>query len=100
MPVEDVRLARENRDREILSLETTTALSREIAAECDSRLEVIGVASTGEESGRVEIFVTVRGCHEEPCIVMVNLARLGRQAFERDLREKLHSAFSAHMPVP
>jgi hypothetical protein len=81
---------------EILSLDTVTALSREVAAEYDSRLEVIGVASTAGESSRVEVFVTVRGCHQEPCVLMVNLTRQGHQAFERDLREKLRRALVAH----
>jgi hypothetical protein len=81
---------------EILSIDTVTALSRDVAAEYDSRLQVIGVASTAGESSRVEVFVTVRGCHQEPCVLMVNLTRQGHQAFERDLRDKLHRALVAH----
>jgi len=81
---------------EILSIDTVTELSRDVATEYDSRLEVIGVASTAGESSRVEVFVTVRGCHREPCILMVNLTRQGHQAFERDLREKLRRALTAH----
>ena len=81
---------------EILSIDTVTALSRDVAAEYDSRLEVIGVASTAGESSRVEVFVTVRGCHQEPCVLMVNLTRHGHQAFERDLREKLRRALLTH----
>jgi hypothetical protein len=81
---------------EILSIDTVTALSRDVAAEYDSRLEVIGVASTAGESSRVEVFVTVRGCHQEPCVLMVNLTRKGHQAFERDLREELRRALVTH----
>jgi hypothetical protein len=81
---------------EILSIDTVTALSRELAAEYDSRLEIIGVASTAGESSRVEVFVTVRGCHQEPCVLMVNLTRQGQQAFERDLREELRRALVTH----
>jgi hypothetical protein len=54
------------------------------------------VASTAGESSRVEVFVTVRGCHQEPCVLMVNLTRQGHQAFERDLREKLRRALVTH----
>jgi hypothetical protein len=79
----------------VLSIDTIKALSQDIAAEYDSRLEVIGIASTDGESGRVEILVTIRGCHEEPCVVMVNLTRLGQAAFERDLRNKLRGALAA-----
>jgi hypothetical protein len=81
---------------EILSIDTVTALSRDVAAEYDSRLEVIGVASTAGENSRVEVFVTVRGCHQEPCVLMVNLSRQGQEAFERDLRENLRRALVTH----
>jgi hypothetical protein len=81
---------------EILSIDAVTELSRDVAAESDSRLEVIGVASTAGESSRVEVFVTVRGCHQEPCVLMVNLTRQGHQAFEHDLRESLHRALAEH----
>jgi hypothetical protein len=84
---------------DILSIDTVTALSRDVAAEYDSRLEVIGVASTAGESSRVEVFVTVRGCHEEPCVLMVNLSRQGHQAFERDLRRNLRRALIEHTPA-
>ena len=77
---------------EILSIDAVTTLSREVAAEYDSRLEVIGVTSTAGESSRVEVFVTLRGCHQEPCILMANLTRQGHQAFERDLRAQLRRA--------
>ena len=80
----------------ILSIDTIEALSEDIAAEYDSRLDVLGVASTDGETGRVEILVTVRGCHEEPCMLMVNLTRLGQRAFERDLRSRLRDALIAH----
>jgi hypothetical protein len=83
---------------DILSIDTVTELSRDVAAEYDSRLEVIGVTSTAGESSRVEVFVTIRGCHQEPCVLMVNLTRQGQQAFERDLRENLHHALRAHSP--
>jgi len=80
----------------ILSIDDVVALSRDVAAEYDSRLQVIGVTSTAGESSRVEVLVTVRGCHREPCVLMVNLTRQGQEAFERDLREKLRRALLAH----
>jgi hypothetical protein len=81
---------------ELLSMDTVTTLSREVAAEYDSRLEVIGVTATAGESSRVEVLVTVRGCHQDPCVLMVNLTRRGQEAFERDLRDKLKHALMAH----
>jgi len=79
-----------------LSIDAVTTLSRDVAAEYDSRLEVIGVTSTAGDSSRVEVFVTVRGCHQEPCVLMVNLTRHGQEAFERDLREMLQRTLLAH----
>ena len=71
-------------DVDTLTIDTITRISRQIAADYDPRLHVIGVASTDGESGRVELLVTIRGCHEEPCVIMLNVTRLGRESFERD----------------
>jgi len=60
-----------------LSIDAVTTLSRDVAAEYDSRLEVVGVTSTAGDNSRVEVLVTVRGCHQEPCVLMVNLTRQG-----------------------
>ena len=79
-----------------LSIDDVTTLSRDVAAEYDSQLEVVGVTSTAGDNSRVEVFVTVRGCHQEPCVLMVNLTRQGQEAFERDLRETLGRALVAH----
>ena len=81
---------------DVLSIDAVSALSREVAAEYDARLEVIGVASTAGENSRVEVFVTVRGCHQAPCVLMVNLTRQGHEAFERDLRENFRRALVTH----
>ena len=79
-----------------LSIGDVTTLSRDVAAEYDSRLEVVGVTSTAGDSSRVELLVTVRGCHQEPCVLLVNLTRQGQEVFERDLRETLRRALLAH----
>jgi hypothetical protein len=80
-----------------LSIKTVTALSTSIAAEYDPRLHVVGVASTDRENGRVELLVTIRGCHREPCMVMLNVTRRGEEAFAEDLREKFHDALISHI---
>ena len=80
-----------------LSIETVTALSRAVAAEYDPSLQVVGVASTNGESGRVELLATIRGCHQEPCVIMLNVTRLGEGAFEKDLREKFRDALASHV---
>jgi hypothetical protein len=79
-----------------LDLDTITAISRAIAADNDPRLEVIGVASSDGGSDRVELLVTLRGCHQEPCILMLNLTRTEPSQFERELRLKLREKLADH----
>jgi hypothetical protein len=78
-----------------LSLQQVTEISRAIV-EKERDLDLIGVASTDGGSGRVEVLMTIAGCHEEPCVLMLNLARGERAALERELRIKLRGALAAH----
>ena len=78
-----------------LSLQQVTQISRAIV-EAEKDLDLIGVASTDGASGRVELLVTIAGCHAGPCVLMLNLTRGERAAFERELRTKLHEALSTH----
>jgi len=80
-----------------LSIDAVTALSRVIAADYDPRLRVVGVASTDAENGRVELLVTIRGGHREPCMAMLNVTRRGEDAFAEDLRDKFHDALASHI---
>jgi hypothetical protein len=84
-------------DRGTLTIDTITRISRQVAADYHSALDVVGVASTDGDGGRTELLVTIRGCHPEPCVVMLNVTRLGREAFERDLREQFGAALAAHV---
>lgn len=92
MPIQ----SRSLQDDEALTIETVSAISRDITAKYDPRLQVMGVAPTDGEGGRAELLVTIRGCHQEPCVLMLNVTRLGQAAFERELREKLHGALVTH----
>ena len=80
-----------------LTIDSITTMSRAVAADYDPRLHVMGVVSTDGESGRVELLITIDGCHAEPCVIMLNVTRLGRAAFERDLREKFRDALASHL---
>jgi hypothetical protein len=82
---------------ETLTLDTITALSRAVAGAYDERLRVVGVTSTDGESGRVELIVTIHGCHVDPCIIMLNVTRSRREAFERELRDKFRDALASHV---
>jgi hypothetical protein len=79
-----------------LNVDLVTALSREIAGELDRRLRVVSVAAAEGGSERVELLVTIAGCHRDPCILMINVTRAEPSEFERDVREKLRAALSAH----
>jgi len=79
-----------------LSLDTITAISRDIAAGHDPPLEVVGVASSDGGSDRVELLVTIVGCHQEPCILMLNLTRAESSQFERELKDKLREKLADH----
>jgi hypothetical protein len=80
-----------------LTINSITAISRAVAANYDPRLHVMGVVSTDGESGRAELLVTIRGCHTDPCVIMLNVTRLDQAAFERDLREKFRDALVSHV---
>jgi hypothetical protein len=80
-----------------LTIDSITTMSRAVAADYDPRLHVMGVVSTDGESGRVELLLTIEGCHTDPCVIMVNVTRLGQAAFERDLREKFRDALASHL---
>ena len=75
----------------MMPLDTVATIGREVAAEYNSRLDVIGVASGGGDSGRVELLVEVQRSGN-PSVVMLNVTREERGAFERDLREKFRDA--------
>jgi len=83
---------------ETLTVATVTEVSRVVAAEYDPRLQVLGVASTEGDSGRVELLVTIRGCHRDPCVVVLNVTRNSQAAFEHDPREQFRRALASHVP--
>jgi hypothetical protein len=80
-----------------MSLLDVTRISRVIAADYHPRLRVIGVASTDAESGRVELLVTIRGCHRDPCVIMLNVSRTAQGEFERELHDRFRHALASHV---
>jgi hypothetical protein len=78
----------------MLPIETITSISRAVAANTDQRLNVIGVASSGGDTGRVELLVAIEELRADPSLIMLNVTRSGQGALERDLRDKFHEALS------
>ena len=76
----------------MLGIQSVASMSRAVAADVDHRLNVIGVASGGGDSERVELLVSVDQSRQASSIVMLNVTRSGREALERDLRDRFREA--------
>lgn len=84
----------------VLNPDELTKISRRVAREYDGALEVVSVAATEGGSGRVELLVTISGCHRDPCVLMLNLSRADPQTFEAEMRSKFGEAVAAHRSPP
>ncbi len=73
-----------------------TEISRAIAAKQSPAVEVVAVASNSGGTDRIELLLTIVGCHAEPCRLVLNLDRADQADFEASLREKLHTALRTH----
>lgn len=79
-----------------LKLDLATDICREVAAELDPRLTIVGVTATEGGSDRVEVLVTVTGCHTAPCMHLLNVTRSEPALLEQQIRSKLFDALSTH----
>ena len=79
-----------------MNLDRVTEISRDVAAGVDRRLNVVGVTATEGGGDRAELFVTISGCHAEPCIHLLNVSRAEPGALERDVRTQLQHALATH----
>jgi hypothetical protein len=79
-----------------LAQEEITTISLDVIRQYPRPLELVGIMSSEGGSSRVEIMVTVKGCHDEPCRLLLNLSRGDQTALEIELREKLQSALRTH----
>ena len=79
-----------------IDLDTITMLSREVIRQHGRGLDVVTVTTTGGDSQRVEILVTIAGCHNDPCRFMVNVSRADSKEFDREFRVKLSEAMLKH----
>ena len=79
-----------------LSLAELTRIAEIVARTHTPELTIVGVTSTDVDSGRVELLVTVSGCHSEPCTLLLNLPRHERGRFEGELSTQLAIALQAH----
>ena len=84
-----------------LAHDEITAISREVVRQYpDQPLEFVGVMASEGGSGRVEVMVTVKGCHAQPCQFMLNLSRRDKASLEHELRRGLEQALRKHTEGP
>lgn len=79
-----------------LTLPELTRIAEAVVREEAPGLTLINVASSDAETGRLELLVTVTGCHREPCTFLINLARQERRGFEAALRDQFRAAVASH----
>jgi hypothetical protein len=79
-----------------IPVDTIMEVTRSVAAEHSARLEVLGVVSNEGGSDRVEVLITIAGCHTDSCRVVINLSRAEGSDLEEQLRTKLREALLHH----
>ena len=79
-----------------VDLAQLSSISREVATSVDDRLSVLSVSATEGGGNRVELLVTVDGCHREPCRHLINISRADVARFEDEVRSKLRAALTGH----
>ncbi len=84
-------------DRAFLAHEDIVVISRDVIRQYSPSLNFVGVMASEGGSGRVEIMVTVKGCHAEPCRLLLNLPRSNRATLESELRRTLEEQLRSHI---
>jgi hypothetical protein len=83
-----------------LDLDQITAITLDVIRQHPKPLELVGVIPSNGGSSRVELMVTITGCHDEPCRLLLNLSRRSGAALERELRDKLRKLLGTHTAGP
>ena len=83
-----------------INLEAVASLSRQVVSAFDEELHVVSVSATEGGGDRAEILVTVGGCHQEPCIHLLNVSRGSQDVLVDDLRTKLAQSLEVHQNRP
>jgi hypothetical protein len=79
-----------------LTQEEITAITRSVLRESNSSATLTGVSASDGGTNRVELIITLEGCHPEPCRILLNLDRVDRSRLENDLRAQLRNALEEH----
>ena len=76
-----------------LKLTDVRRIATEVTRDQFPALEIVGAVAEGD-SGYTEILMTVRGCRQEPCQIMIGL---NRDATEPEFREAVHERLREHL---
>jgi hypothetical protein len=79
-----------------VNLNDITLMSREIALQHGRGLTVAAVVATEGGSDRVEVIVTIEGCHQGACQFVVNVSRANEAEFNREFKQKLSESLAKH----
>ena len=79
-----------------LSQEEIATIARDVLQAYPRPLELGGLMASDGGSGRVELMITVSGCHDAPCRLLLNLSRASKTDLESELRDKLQEQLRAH----
>jgi hypothetical protein len=79
-----------------LNVESIAAISRMVALEHGHAVTIVGVTATDGGSDRAEVLVTISGCHDDDCRLLLNINRREGPELERELRAKLAEALRLH----
>jgi hypothetical protein len=76
-----------------LKLADVRRIATEVAQDQFSSLEIVAAVAEGE-SGYTEVLMTVRGCRQEPCQIMIGLSR---DASESEFRAAIGERVREHL---
>ena len=75
-----------------LTLDDVERIAADVARAMRPTLDVVGV--TGSEEAYAEVLLTIRGCQEEPCRVLLGV---NRESSESDCRHDIEARLRQHL---
>ena len=81
-----------------VTLDSIADIARQIAAEQTPPLDIVAVTSGDGGSDRVEILISIAGCENDPCRILINFDRHDRAGFEEALRKKFRELPALNTP--
>jgi hypothetical protein len=79
-----------------LNLTDVRRIAREVARDENPALEVVAARADGD-SGYTEVIITLHGCSQEPCNIMLGLSRgTSERQFRAAVSERLREHLQQH----